>query len=362
MLRLAPIKAAALALASLLLGWSGSAFAQAATCGITGSSTASPAIYDPFSPTGLATTTVTLNLTRVNGSGGQKTNIVNFYLRSPNSNANGVQIIPRSAVIVGSITGFNQNIFYDNPGPVPTVAPTSLNPIPPNNFLKMEFTGNNLASDTAQVVFDVVFPANLNLNASTSLAFDAIFACSTTGGGGPTQQTGSITNAVVFPVTVLSALQASFVGTALNFGEIGTVTNVQAPTVNTGTSSYIRVQSSGAYVVTLSSANAFRLRHPTGSLAVPAERVDYSLRFLGQTRSNATTPTTGATAITQNCARAGIGTSNEDRLYLMGTLVEGGVGKTPALSGNYSDTLTVTITPQNIGTTFPTDCNAFTVP
>jgi hypothetical protein len=361
MFKYATIKAMLLALTAMLLGWSNTAFAQA-TCGITGSSTASPAIYDPFSPTGLATTQITLNLTRVNGAGGQKTDIVNFYLRSNNSNANGVQIIPRSAAIVGSVTGFNQNIFYNNPGPVPTVAPTSLNPIPPNNFLKLEFTGNNAASDTAAVVFDVMFPANLNLNASTSLAFDAIFACSTTGGGPSTQQTGSIPNAVVFPVTVLSALQASFAGTALDFGEVGTVTNLMAPTTTTGTGNYVRVQSSGAYVVTLSSQNAYRLKHPTGSLAVPLERIAYSLRFLGQTKNNVSSPTTGAVSITQNCARAGVGSAFEDRLYLMATLDEGGQGKTPSLSGNYTDILTVTITPQSIATSFPTDCNAFTVP
>ena len=357
MFRTSTLKAMTLALAAMLLGWSNAALAQAATCGINGSSSASPATYDPFSPTGLATTQITLNLTRVNGAGGQKTSVVNFYLRSPNSNANGVQIIPRSAVIVGSVIGFNQNIFYNNPGPVPTVAPTSLNPIPPNNFLKLEFTGNNAASDIVTIVFDVTFPANLNLNASTSLAFDAIFACATTGGGSPTEQTGSIPNAVVFPVTVLSALQASFVGTALDFGEVGAVTLAQAPTTTTGTANYVRVQSSGAYVVTLTSANAYRLKHPTGSLAVATQRINYSLKFLGATRSNLATST-----ITQQCARAGIGSAFEDKLYLTATLAEAGVGKDPSLSGNYSDILTVTITPQSIATSYPTDCNAFTVP
>lgn len=362
MFKTATIKAALLALGAMLLGWSNTALAQAATCGIMGSSTASPAIYDPFSPTGLASTSISLNLTRVNGSGGQKTNIVNFYLRSPTSAANGIQIIPRTAVVEGNVTGFNQNIFYNNPGTVPTVAPTSLNPIPPNNFLKIEFTGNNAASDIATVVFDVIFPANLNLNASTSLSFDAIFACSTTGGGSPTQQTGSIPNAVTFPVTVLSALQASFAGTALNFGEVGAVTNVMAPTTTTGTGNYIRVQSSGAYTVTLSSQNAFRLKHPTGSLAVPLERIAYSLKFLGQTRNNVTTPALNGLAFNQQCARAGVGSAFEDKLYLLATLDEGGQGKTPSLGGNYSDILTVTITPQSIATSYPTDCNAFTVP
>jgi hypothetical protein len=356
MFRTSTIKAALLALGAMLLGWSNTALAQAATCGITGSSNASPAIYDPFSPTGLASTSITLNLSRINTPGGQKTDIVNFFLQSTNANANGIQIIPRSGTIVGSITGFNQNIFYNYPGAGPTVAPTSLNPVPPNNFLKMEFTGNNAASDTAQVVFDVIFPANLNLNATTSLAFDAIFACSTTGGGPGTQQTGRLPNAITFPVTVLSALQASFVGTALDFGEVGTVTGLQVPTTTTGTSNYVRVQSSGAYTVTLTSANGFRMHLLSGSPS-NNEKISYILKFLGQTRS-----TTDTTVLTQQCARAGIGSAFEDKLYMMATLGEAGAGKTPSLGSGYRDTLTVTITPQAIATTYPTDCNGFTVP
>ena len=152
------------------------------------------------------------------------------------------------------------------------------------------------------MLFRSILPANLNLNASTSLAFDAIFACSTTGGGSPTQQTGQITNAVVFPITVLSALQASFVGTALDFGDVTDVTNAQAPTVNTGTGNYIRVQSSGAYTVSLTSGNGYRLKHPLGSLANANERVNYGLKFLGAVRNE-----TDISPINQSCARAEIG-------------------------------------------------------
>ena len=341
MSRTTTLKAMLFALMAAMLGWTSPAFAQAATCGITGSSSAAPAVYDPFNPSGLASTSITLNLTRINGTGGQKTDIVNFYLRSNNSNANGIQIIPRSAVVVGSVTGFNQNIFYDNPGPIPTVAPTSLNPVSPNNFLKIAFTGNNAASDTAQVVFDVVFPANLNLNASTSLAFDAIFACSTTGGGPSTQQTGSLANAVVFPVTVLSALRTYFAGTALDFGEIGNVTQVPADysTHKTSLSNYVFVQSSGAYSVTLSSANAFKLKKPGGTAA---DEIKYSLHFLGQDVSNTTSPTANVTAISQTCARATL-TAAGNHLPIQATLQEGGQGKNP--SPTYADILTVTVTP-----------------
>ena len=342
MSRTTTLKAMLMALAAALLGWTSPALAQAATCGIVGSSSASPAVYDPFNPSGLASTSITLNLTRINGAGGQKTDIVNFYLRSNNSNANGIQIIPRSAVVAGLVTGFNQNIFYNNPGPIPTVAPTSLNPVPPNNFLQIAFTGNNAASDTAQVVFDVVFPANLNLNASTSLAFDAIFACSTTGNGSPTQQTGSISNAVVFPVTVLSALRTYFAGTALDFGEIGNITTASlgGTPQKTNPSNYVFVQSSGAYSVTLQSQNAFKLKKPGASTG--ADEIKYSLRFLGNDVSNTTTPTVNAVAITRSCQRAGI-TAAGNTLPIQATLLEGGSGKNP--SPSYLDVLTVTVTP-----------------
>ena len=359
MLRFSPFKALAMGLAATLASWAGTAQAQALICGITGSASAAPAFYDPFNPSGLVATTITLNLTRKTpASGGEKTAVVNFYLRSSNSNANGASLVPTSVVIVGGVAGLNKNIFYNNPGSVPTVAPTSLNPIPPDNFLKLSFTGSNVASNTAQVTFQVTLPTALNLNAVSSLGFDAIFACSTTGGGSPTEQTGFISNAVVFPITVLSALQASYAGVPLDFGEIGTVTTTQVTATpasfSTPISNHVRVQSSGPYQVDLSSANAFRLKHPSGSLTVPAETVQYNLKFLGQNRNFGSSPTPGATAITQTCARAGVGIAFEDSLGIQGTLLEGGQGKTP--SPSYSDTLTVTVTPLAALTAAPIDC------
>lgn len=367
MFKTATIKAALLALGAMLLGWSNTALAQAATCGIRGSASAQPAVYDPFNPTGLATTRVTLTLTRIDPTttAGAKTAIVSFFLRSNSAAADGTSIVPVS--VVGAVNNVylpGQSIFYNFAAAAPFMGPStsSTNPIGSNRYLKVEFTGNNEQSNPVTVQFDVTVPASLNLTASTVLPFDAIYRCTTTGGGSPTDQAGSLAGAVSFPVTVLSALQASFAGTALNFGEIGTVTNVMAPTTTTGTGNYIRVQSSGAYVVTLSSQNAFRLKHPTGSLAVPLERIAYSLKFLGLTRNNVSNPTTGAISYNVQCARAGVGSAFEDRLYLLATLDEGGQGKTPSLGGNYSDILTVTITPQSIATTYPDDCNAFTVP
>ncbi len=348
-----------------ILGFS--SMAQAQTCGFTATASASGGVYDPFNPQG-RTATITLSLVRKDSplNNGFKTAVASFYLRSTAPGANGIQVIPSSVTVNGTFAFVNgADIFYDSTENVlPNMGPPTDNTDPSagNAYLRINFTGNDAASNPATVTFNVILPPNLNLISSANLGFDAVLRCTTTGGGPQTDQSGTVPNAISFPITVLSALQASFAGTALNFGEIGTVTNVAAPTVNTGTGNYVRVQSSGAYVVTLSSQNAFRLKHPTGSLAVPLERIAYSLKFLGLTRNNVSNPTTGAISYNVQCARAGVGAAFEDRLYLLASLDEGGQGKTPSLGGNYSDILTVTITPQAIATTYPTDCNAFTVP
>jgi hypothetical protein len=334
-------------LAALAAGLLAAGQAQAATCGITGSATATAATYDPFNPAGLAATQVTLQLQRVNGAGGEKTNIVNFYLKSNSTQADGTSIIPTSVVVEGNTAGIGYDIFYDYNQVPPVVAPTSVNPSAVNKFFKIEFTGNNAASDYATVNFTVALPANLDLNASTTLPFDAVFACSTTGGGSPTQQTGQITNAVSFPITVLSALQATYAGTALNFGEIGDVTTTQvtnAPlTYVTGANNYVRVQSSGPYQVQLTSQNSYVLTPGGSGTADPLQRIQYRVKFLGQTRSPS-----NASVVQMVCPRAGVGNAVEDHLFVQAQLAEGGNGKTTA--ANYLDTLTVTIAPQAVGT------------
>lgn len=331
------------------------ASAQAATCGILGSATAAPAVYDPFNPSGLANTTVTLNLTRINGSGGQKTDKVNFFLKSNSTAADGMTVVPISAVIEGNTAGLNLDIFYDFSETAPTYAPTTVTPNSGNRFLQLAFTGNNLASDTAQVTFNISLPANLNLNASTTLPLNAIFACSTTGGGSPTQQTGEINNAVVFPVTVLSALRTHYAGTDLAFGEIGDIPAVPLSPVQTNPANYIAVESSGAYSVELSSLNGFKMKKP--GAATVGDEVRYSLKFLDYTRNPTTNPTPGDTAITRNCMRAGMA---GEALPIQATLIDGGENKNP--SSTYSDTLTVTITPLAYAEIGTSDCGSYTVP
>lgn len=333
------------------------ASAQAATCGIIGSATASPAVYDPFDFSGLPTTTITLNLTRINGGGGEKTDKVNFFLRSNSSAADGMIVVPISTVIKGNVNGLNLDIFYDFSEPAPTYAPTTVLPSAGNRFLQLIFTGDNVASDTAQVTFNVSLPAGLNLNASTTLPLDAIFACSTTGGGGQTQQTGQINNAVVFPVTVLSALRTYYAGTDLAFGDIGNIPPVPLSPVRTNPGNYISVQSSGAYSVELSSQNAFKMKKP--GAATVNDEIRYSLKFLGDTRDDTTTSVPEATAISHTCTWTG-GANVAQTLPIQATLQEGGQGKNP--SPTYTDILTVTITPLAYSVVGTDNCGSYSVP
>lgn len=340
------LRTLALTLAVVLGGLTSTAQAQVSTCGVTGTASAAPAVYDPFNPSGLASTTITLNLTRVNNSGGGDTRIVNFYLRASSATgtaANGASIIPTSVAGSAAITGIGLNIFYDSTATPPIYAPTSAVPSGSNRFLKINFTGNNAASNTAQVTFNVSLPANLNLNAQTSLAFDAIFACNIQGGqSNGLEQTGSFANAVVFPVTVLSALRANYRGTALDFGEIGNITtaSLSGAPQKTSLTNQVFVQSSGAYSVTLSSQNAFKLKKPGAATA--QDEIKYSIHFLGLDRDNTSTPTANAIALTRSCLRATLSTIGNS-LPIQATLQEGGTGKNS--SPTYADILTVTITP-----------------
>ena len=355
MSRLTIFKNFALMLGAVLFGLAGTA--KAATCGITGSASSTGAVYDPFNPTA-ATAHVTLNLIRIDPlANGDKTAVVSFYLTSTNPAATGTQIIPTSVVVAG-LSSFvpGANIFYNTGSTGPIMGPPTgkTSPSAGNAYLEVAFTGNNAASNPASVNFDVILPPSSNFNASTNLLFDATFRCTTTGGGGPTDQQGSLTGAMQFPVTVLSALKTYYAGTALDFGEIGNITNASLLTtsiftLDPGSQNYIKVLSSGAYSVALTSANGFKLKRP-GATTVNDE-VAYQLIFMGQTPS----PGPPSTFTTQTCARAGI-TAAGEILPIKAKLLEGGSGKTP--SPTYADILTVTITPLAYSTVAPIQCGS----
>ena len=331
--------------------------AQAAGCGVTGSAIASTASYNPFSPAGLATTTVTLNLTRINPPGTGMTTRVNFYLKGNDASADSTVIVPISVSGPVLASGTGRNVFVNAGATPPTIAPTAMTPSGTNPFLQVDFTGG-VGADSATVTFRVSLPPAANFTASTTLGFNAWFACKATGGKISTfEQTGTLDNALTFPITVLSALQASYAGSALNFGEVGGLSVPQGQAgPSTPAGNYVRVQSSGPYAVTLASQNAFHLLHPSGSVTDPASTIRYQVRFLGATRDAVSTATPGSVALNQTCARAGVGAAFEDHLTVSAALEEGGAGKTP--SPHYSDILTVTVTPLAAETIAPTACEA----
>lgn len=347
-------RAAAFGLAAVFLGWATGAQAQSSACGITGSATSSPAIYDPFN-NAPATAHVTLSLFRIDPTtaNGAKTAVTSFYLRSSSTAANGIQVIPTSVSVSGNFAFVaGQNIFYDTSATGPFMGPPTSSTVPTagNRYLKISFTGNDAASDPATVQFDVILPPNSNISASTTLALNAVFRCTTTGGGAPTDQSGTLGNAITFPVTILSALRTYYAGTALDFGEIGDITTPTLgsfPTTRTKTSpsNYLFVQSSGPYSVALSSQNGFQLFKP--GAAVANDKVAYRLRFLNRNVDSLTPNSAGGqTAINVNCVRAGLSavpTVVGNVLPIQATLLEGGAGKNP--SPTYSDILTITVTP-----------------
>lgn len=362
MSRLTIFRTIAVMLGAALASLAGTA--HAGTCGIislTGS--AQPAVYDPFNPSGLATTTVTVTLKRVNTSGGGDTRFINLFLRAnptTGTTLNGSSLVPISLTgnSVSALGGIGTNIFYDTTQGDPIYAPTSVSPSGTNRFLALDFSGNNAASDTAVVNFQVTLPANLNLTAAQNLSFDATYSCMIRGGADNNlQQTDSTRNAVTFPLTVLSALRTYYAGTALDFGEIG---NIDTPSLSgtpqkTNPANHVVVQSSAAYSVTLSSQNGFKLFKP--GAAVNNDKINYRLRFLGDNVDSTTTSSgPGQTAISHTCQRAGLA-SVGIALPIQATLLEGGQSKNP--SPSYADILTVTVTPLAYSVSTGDNCSSY---
>lgn len=303
-----------LALAAIL--FAGQAAAQ--SCGVTGTNSVSIGNYDPFSPSAISSVTTTVTLTRITGTGGKKTQDVNFYFAKP-AGSPAYQILYNGS-----------NVLYEAPTYAGAPSLNVNNASQAAGLVYVNFGGAS-APDTLTLSFTVTVPAGADLSAGGTIPFDIRYVCKGTGGLANVTTAQTITNAFSLNVTVLSALQASYSGPALNFGEVGTI---DTPTVLGAPATYtrsgnVRVASSGPYSVALASANNYVLTAPGAST------VAYQATFLGQTRS-AASPSFGTT----QCVRAGISGVN---LPLSVRLQEGGATKIPA--SNYSDTLSVTVTP-----------------
>jgi len=302
-----------------------------AVCGVTGNATAPASItYDPFSPAGLSEVTIPLILRRNRGLLTGRTNEVSLVLTAP-SGAPPLDVTYRGYKVLyaeGATAGR------------PRALDSRDNGAGAAGEIRYDF-GNLFASDLSTALnLRVTVPPGTDLSAGEPIVFDILYICSGEGGmlsvPAPVRDSGALR----INVNTVSALQAYYAGSALDFGEIGDATTaaVQAAPdrYTTSSANTLRVRSSGPFEVRLRSQNDFKLTYPGGSLTDAAQTIRYSAKFLGQE------VTSNAAFGTRTCARAGIG-GEAGTLPLRATLQEGGAAKTPA--PNYADTISITFTP-----------------
>ncbi|MGN6357471.1 MAG: hypothetical protein ACTHLU_08335 [Novosphingobium sp.] len=340
----------------------GMAFAPAALaangppCGLSGSAVAPQTIqYDPFATAGLQNITIPFTLNRAVGSGGQKTQQVYFILTQPA----GGPAYQMQLTFPGGST-YSNFLYYDNaiPGGLPTASSNTPGQVYYN------FLGAS-QPDSVTATLTVTIPPLVNVNAGDPIKFNVRYVCDGTGGMSDVTSPAVLNDAVTINVNVISALRASFVGDfyvnattgTMAFGEIGNITNANASSKKTAANNHVRVQSNAPYAVSLTSALGYTMNVGGTATADPLQKIGYNLKFLSQTRGPGNTG-----AINVDCLRAGVGDSLEDNLFIQAQLAEGGAGKAP--SGNYFDTLTVTITPKvitasNTGTDCPASSGTF---
>lgn len=302
----------------LLLGWIATAVPAHAignACSVSGATTVSIGNYNPFTGSSFNQVQVALNLTRY-VSGRDETQDVDFYIAQPAGSPAGY-----------AIRHDNSSVLYTRP------ATHSLSvKSPPAGTVSYSFGGNG-HPDTVSIPLVVTIPAGVDLNAGDPIVFDIVYVCTGSGAMKDVTSPTTLANAITIKINVLSALQASYAGPALDFGEVGALSDLEA--FSHSVTGMVRVASSGPYTVTMTSANTYRMTYPGGNLGTSAQSIKYGTHFLGQTNDG----TTGAFSIVA-CKRSGTGGQN---LPLTVTLREGGLAKTPA--PDYRDTLTVTITP-----------------
>ena len=304
--------------------------ATAQNCGVTGTNAVSLGNYDPFNPAPISNVSTSVTLTRITGSGGKKTQTVNFYFVKP-AGSPAYQILQNGSNVLYTAPSYSgaPTLNFNNSQTQPGLVYTDF--------------GGAAQPDTLTVPFTVTIPPGVDLSAGDPIQFDIRFVCKGTGGLADVPSPLILANAFTLNVNVLSALQASYAGPALDFGEVGTTTTATvtgAPATYTRTGQ-VNVRSSGPYSVAMTSTNGSQLK-----AGGPAS-MNYQATFLGQTVSNAS-----QTFTTRTCARAGLTGVN---LPVSTRLLQGGQGITPAPV--YSDTLNVTITPL-ISAATPLNCPA----
>jgi len=327
--RLTPRAALAAAAFAVVGLWTAPASAQtqySAVCGVTGNATAPTRItYDPFSPTGLSQATIPLVLQRTRNLLLGRTDQVSLILVAP-TDAPPLTITYQGQNVLyreGSAAGWPRGIGGNFPGEI-----------------RYQFGGVFSSDLSVPLDLRVSVPPGSDLTAGEPIYLDIVFICSAEGLMLPVLLPTRVNRAIRLDVNVVSALQAYYAGSTLDFGEIGDVTTQQVQAnpdqYTTAATNSLRVRSSGPYQVQVRSQNDFRLTYPGGSTGNPAQTIRYSVRFLGEDIAS-----NGGFG-TRTCEGAGVGGA-AGMLPIRARLSEGGASKTP--SPNYRDTITVTFTP-----------------
>lgn len=300
-------------------------------CGVTGYATAPASItYDPFAPGGLSQATIPLVLQRTRNLFLGRTDEVSLVLVAP------------AGTPPLQVTYQGQNVLYQEGTTAgrPRALDSRDNGAGAAGEIRYEF-GNLFATDLSSPLnLRVSVPQGTDLSPGQSIYLDILYICSGDGGMLSVPSAVRESRAIRLDVNTVSALQAYYAGSALDFGEIGDVTTQQVAAspdrYTTATTNSLRVRSSGPFEVRVRSQNDFRLTYPGGNTTSTAETIRYSVRFLGQDIAS------NAAFGTRTCARAGVAGA-AGVLPIRAKLTEGGSDKTP--SSAYADTVTITFTP-----------------
>jgi len=300
-------------------------------CGVTSGATAPVTInYDPFSPSGLSQATIPLVLQRTR-----------TFLLGRTDEVSVVLVAPAGSPPL-QVTYQGQNVLYQegNTAGRPRSLDSRDGGAGAAGEIRLRY-GGLFASDFSPALnLTVSLAPGANLAGDDTIYLDLLYICSAEGAMLSNLVPTRISRALRLDVTTVSALQAYYAGSALDFGELGGVSTAQVVAspdrYATPATNSLRVRSSGPYEVRVTSQNNFRLAIPGGNLADPAQTIAYRVSFLGREIS-ATAPFG-----TRTCAAAGV-TGAAGVLPLRARLAEGGSRKLP--SPNYADRITVTFTP-----------------
>ena len=222
------------------------------------------------------------------------------------------------------------NVLHDRPGP-------TLNPgLNDAREIDLRFNQSSSTVENRTVEMQIRIPAGTaSVPGIVSSEFDVKYLCDYLDGR---SDRGTNNRAFLIYYVVSSAVQASLVGTEPDFGEIGTLSNLDvaaAPPSTTQRLHYMRIASSGPYEVDVVSQNGWRMTATGAPSGSPDERIGYRYELLGQRLDSARPNFTPV-----RCQASGVSGEN---IRMTATLTEGGQGKVP--SSNYRDIVTITVTP-----------------